>query len=58
MDKMKLAHDWAIELLRTGDHSDDIISCAWRYADAMQAEADERNNKESPEVLVDMERPE
>ena len=47
MDKMKLAHEWAIELLRSGDNSDDVISCAWRYADAMYAEAEKRNKYEA-----------
>ena len=40
--KLEMAHEWAIELLRIGYHSDDIISCAWQYADTMQAEADKR----------------
>ena len=53
MDKMTMAHQWAIELLRAGDHSDDVISCACRYADAMQAEADSRVNKERPVMLQD-----
>ena len=54
MDKLKLAHDWAIELLRAGDSSDDIVSCAWRYADAMQAEADERNKAEAAQKRKEM----
>jgi len=45
--KLEMAHEWAVELLRSGYHSDDIISCAWQYADAMQAEADKRENKET-----------
>lgn len=45
--KLEMAHEWAIELLRAGDSSDDVISCAWRYADAMQAEADKREKKET-----------
>lgn len=49
--KLEMAHEWAIELLRSGYHSDDIISCAWQYADAMQAEADKRKSGEFPDVL-------
>lgn len=44
--KLEMAHEWAIELLRAGDSSDDVISCAWQYADAMQAEADKRGEEE------------
>ena len=54
MDKLKLAHEWAIELLRSGDNSDDVISCAWRYADAMQAEADKRNKAEAEQKRKEM----
>ena len=48
--KLELAHEWAIELLRSGYHSDDIISCAWQYADAMQAEADKREKEEQDKL--------
>ena len=50
--KLELAHEWAIELLRSGYHGDDIISCAWQYADAMQAEADKRINKDRPDAML------
>jgi hypothetical protein len=52
MDKMQLAHEWAKELLRSGDTSDDVTSCAWRYADAMYAEFEKRQDKSRPEVLM------
>ena len=45
--KLEMAHEWAIELLKSGYHSDDIISCAWQYADAMQAEADKRDEEKA-----------
>lgn len=48
--KLEMAHEWAIELLRAGDSSDDVISCAWRYADAMQAEADKRGKEEQDKL--------
>lgn len=41
--KLEMAHEWAIELLRSGYHSDDIISCAWQYADAMQCKRKRRS---------------
>lgn len=44
-NKLEMAHEWAIELLRSGYHRDDIISCAWQYAEAMQAEADKRGTR-------------
>ncbi len=45
MDKLKLAHDWAIKngselIYKTAEE-------AWQYADAMQAEAEKRNKAEA-----------
>lgn len=42
MDKIKLAHDWA---MKYGSPESFILTVdkAWKYADAMQAEADKRN---------------
>lgn len=50
MDKLKLAHDWAMKIIegnmRAADASD-LIERAWNYADAMQAEAEERKKAEA-----------
>ena len=46
LDKAKMAHDYAIEMLKRGDPERRIAFDAWTLADAMQAEADKRNNKE------------
>ena len=50
MDKLKLAHDWAMKIIegnvRAADASD-LIEHAWQYADAMQAEAEKRNKAEA-----------
>ena len=54
MDKLKLAHDYAlkqIESLSENSTMQSLVSVAWQYADAMQAEADKRVNKERPDVL-------
>ena len=55
MDKLKLAHDYAMVRLTTSNPKtlDEIITLSWYYADAMQAEADKRVNKERPDVLGD-----
>ena len=45
MDKMKLAHDWYLKQLEV--HGAASVAGAWQYADAMQAEADERNKSEA-----------
>ena len=45
MDKLQLAHDWAMKHGSTLTHI--TVIDAWVYADAMQAEADERNKAES-----------
>jgi hypothetical protein len=49
MNKLQMAHDWALKLLEINDGNPDLdyVVAAWSYADAMQAEADERNNKET-----------
>ena len=45
-----MAHEWAMKIIegnmRAADASD-LIERAWAYADAMQAEAEKRNNKET-----------
>ena len=53
MDKLKLAHDWAMKSFLTDGFKDEVERAvhAWQYADAMQAEAEKRVNKERPEAL-------
>lgn len=49
MDKMKLAHDWAMSVINGNTRAIDAIDFverAWTYADAMQAEADKREQQE------------
>ena len=46
LDKAKMAHDYAIEMLKRGDPERSIAFDAWTLADAMQAEADKRNYSE------------
>ena len=56
MDKLKLAHEFAMQLIKAGatNKTADIIKFGWEYADAMQAEAEERVNKERPEALCEV----
>ena len=52
MDKLKLAHDYFMK--HAGGSKCYLgmeVKVAWEYADAMQAEADSRVNKERPDVL-------
>lgn len=53
MDKLKLAHEYALVRLTCNNPKtmDEIIHLSWYYADAMQAEAEKRVNKERPDVL-------
>ncbi len=53
MDKLKLAHDYAIALINSDCEMqfDKFIQLCWNYADAMQAEAEKREDKMRPEVL-------
>lgn len=54
MDKLKLAHDWAMKSFVSNGFEDEAerAAHAWKYADAMQAEAEKRVNKERPEALL------
>lgn len=49
MDKLKLAHEMALAIQGTKLlHDMELVSeMAWKYADAMQAEADKRNKAEA-----------
>lgn len=49
MNKLTLAHDWAMKHGSTLTHK--TVIDAWAYADAMQAEADERKPKGLPEAI-------
>lgn len=54
MDKLKLAHEFAMKIIGIGatNKTSEIIRLGWEYADAMQAEADKREDKTRPEVLL------
>ena len=52
MDKLKLAHDWAMKHGSTMTHK--TVIDAWAYADAMQAEADKRNKAEAEQKRKEM----
>lgn len=56
MDKLQMAHEYALEMAKQGIPLKSCLELGWKYADAMQAEADKRNNTERPEVLFDVER--
>ena len=54
MDKMKIAHEMALAMAADGNvPNENIVTIVWRYADAMKAEADKREDKERPEALKD-----
>ena len=57
MDKLKLAHDYAMEMAKQGVPLKSCKELGWKYADAMQSKAEKRVNKDRPEVLFDVERP-
>ena len=68
MDKLTMAHEYALEMAKQGIPLKSCLELGWKYADAMQAEADNRNKAEAEqkrkaihEVLNmpigDMERP-
>lgn len=47
MDKLKLAHDYALEMAKQGIPLKSCKELGWKYADAMQAEAEKRNKAEA-----------
>ena len=56
--KLEMAHEYALQLSKnpsvTATHNDkDIASRAWDCADAMQAEADKRENEEQDKLKQD-----
>ena len=55
MDKMKLAHEMALAMAADGNvPNENIVTIVWQYADAMQAEADKREDKARPETLCEV----
>ena len=44
---MKLAHEYALEMAKQGIPLKSCKELGWKYADAMQAEADRRNKAEA-----------
>lgn len=53
MDKLQMAHEYALEMAKQGIPLKSCLGLGWKYADAMQAEADKRVNKERPKVLFE-----
>lgn len=47
MDKLTMAHEYFMKHGRNNSWMESDVIDAWKYADAMQAEADKRNNKET-----------
>ena len=57
MDKLTMAHDYLRDIIKASGGNIDVVEmpeAAWKYADAMQAEAEERVNKDRPGVLCEV----
>ena len=54
LDKAKMAHDWVMKYgkVDSNHNRENTVQLAWKYADAMQAEADKRVVK-FPDVFFD-----
>ena len=55
MDKLKLAHDYAMKHLEGKFYTESEqwrVAQAWEYADMMLAEQEKRTDKTRPDVLV------
>lgn len=44
MNKLEMAHEYAMEMARQGITLKSCLQLGWKYADAMQAEEDKRNH--------------
>ena len=55
MDKLQMAHEYAMQAIDTGYvcETDNLVLESWKYADAMQAEADKRNGG-VPEAILNL----
>ena len=51
MDKLQLAHEYALEMAKQGIPLKSCLELGWKYADAMKAEADKRKPIGLPEAL-------
>lgn len=51
MDKLTMAHEYAIEMAKQGIPLKSCKELGWKYADAMQAEADKRKPTGAPEAI-------
>ena len=51
MDKLTMAHEYAMKHGRNNSWMESDVIDAWKYADAMQAEADKRKVSGIPDVL-------
>lgn len=54
MDKLTLAHEYALEMAKQGIPLKSCLELGWKYADAMQAEADKRNKVEAEQKRKEM----
>ncbi|WP_111860683.1 hypothetical protein [Acinetobacter sp. CFCC 10889] len=50
MDKLTMAHEMALKIAESGVSVDICAGLGWRYADAMQAEADKRTSQKRAEL--------
>ena len=54
MDKLQLAHDYAMEMAKQGVPLKSCKELGWKYADAMQSEAEKRNKAEAEQKRKEM----
>lgn len=55
MNKLEMAHDWYLKHAGGAEsHLELEVSLAWKYADAMQAEADKRDKAEAEQKRKEM----
>lgn len=53
--KLEMAHEFMLAMIKAGCHDGpDLLDRAWKYADAMQAEADKRAKKCDEKIEINM----
>ena len=58
MDKLTMAHEYLLKIMKKTALVDEgdicfFVDAAWRYADAMQAEAKKREDTSRPDAIND-----
>ena len=53
--KLEMAHEFTLDMIKIGySYGQELLDCAWQYADAMQAEAEKREKQNKDEFYANL----